>query len=164
MTKTKEPGRFRKLWRNRPLRFTLIGVVCLMFPVGCVGVLNAVSGECLRPNAKVSETALPGTYRGPDGMRITLHPDGRLAVRHWPYDPFLDDERRFDGRGSWAYEATEATNGESVPEVELSFDGGGLDEDVPTEDQRLVVSGTPQEPVLFEQDDPDSCPDTEFRR
>ncbi|WP_167542467.1 hypothetical protein [Streptomyces himastatinicus] len=93
-------------------------MVCLMFPVGCIGVLNAVSGECLRPNAKVSEAAARGL----------------------------------------------PTNGERVPEVALSFDGGSLDEDVPTEDQRLVVSGTPQEPVLFEQDDPDSCPDAEFRR
>jgi len=42
--------------------------------------------------------------------------------------------------------------------VALGFDK----EDV--EGQYLVVSGTPQEPVLFEQDDPDNCPDAEFRR
>ncbi|MCQ8188090.1 hypothetical protein [Streptomyces rugosispiralis] len=165
MKQTKEPGSLRRIWRIRPLRFALIGLVCLvLLPVGCVGVLNAVSGECARPNAKVSESDLPGTYRGPHGMRITLDTDGSLEVRKWPYDPFLDDERRFEGRGVWSYDATEATDGDVIPGVRLGFQEGTPESDVPTEDQKLTVGGSPDDPVLLAQDDPDKCPDAEFRR
>ncbi|MBI0298208.1 hypothetical protein JBE04_28025 [Streptomyces sp. PRKS01-29] len=97
-------------------------------------------------------------------MRITLEADGSLGLRNWPYDPFLDDERRFDGRGTWAYDATEATNGDVVPEVRLGFEGGTPEDDVPAQDQNLTVGGSPRDPVLLEQDDPDNCPDAEFRR
>ncbi|MDX3233451.1 hypothetical protein [Streptomyces sp. ME19-01-6] len=137
-----------------------------MLPVGCIAVLNAVSGECERASLKVSEADLPGTYRGPDGMRITLEPlarGGRLQVQNWPKDPFLDDGRRFRGRGSWSYQVVEATNGERIPHVELGFEGVSFD-DIPVEDQYLLVGGTPEKPVLLEQDDPDNCPDAEFRQ
>lgn len=165
MTKTDEPGPFRRIWRNRPLRFTLIGLTCLVLPVGCIGVLNAVSGECLRPNIKVSETVLPGTYRGPDGMRVSLYPNGDIQVRNWPYDPFEVDGRHFDGQGSWAYQlGTTVPSEEKYPYVALNFDESASEGDAPAEDQKLMVGGSSEDPVLFEQDDPDGCPDAEFRQ
>src|ERR1044072_10046219 len=139
--------------------------MCLVFPVGCIGVLNAVSGECLRPNSKVPESVLPGAYRGPDGMRISLYRNGDVQVRNWPYDQLLDNGRRFDGRGRWGYGlGTTVPSGDKYPYGSLGFDEGASEGDVPMERQDLMVSGTPQEPVLFEQDDPDNCPDAEFRR
>ncbi|QKV91499.1 hypothetical protein HUT19_06830 [Streptomyces sp. NA02950] len=164
MTTANEAGTLRRIWRNRPLRFTLIGAVSLLFPAGCIGVLNAVSPECLKTSLSVSENDLPGAYRGPDGMRVTLHPNGRVEVKNWPYDLFEDGDRRFDGRGGWYYGVTEATNGDRIPQIDVDFDEGTPANDVPSETQHLYVGGTPEDPVVFDQDDPDSCPDAEFRR
>ncbi|MES4902204.1 MULTISPECIES: hypothetical protein [unclassified Streptomyces] len=127
--------------------------------------MNAVSGECERTSPDVASYDLPGTYRGPDGMRITV--GRRVQVKNWPYDLSLgeDDERRFDGRGSWYYDTGTAVPGEEgFGIVELTFSQGSPADDVPHESQELPVGGTPADPVLFRQVDPDNCPDPVFRR
>lgn len=141
-------------------------MTCLIIlPVGCITVLNAVSDECERTSPNVAEYDLPGTYRGPDGMRITL--GRRFLVENWPRDLSIgeDDERRFDGRGSWSYDTGTIVPGEDkFGIVELSFSEGSPENDVPVDSQDLLVGGTPAKPVLFHQTDPDKCPYPVFRQ
>ncbi|MDW6059531.1 hypothetical protein SAZ11_17865 [Streptomyces sp. FXJ1.4098] len=141
-------------------------MTCLIvLPLGCITVLNVVSDECERTNPNVAEYDLPGTYRGPDGMRITL--GRRVLVKNWPHDLSIgeDDERRFDGRGSWSYDTgTIVPRQEKFGIIELNFSKGSPTNNIPLDSQELLVGGTPANPVLFHQTDPDSCPDPVFRQ
>ncbi|MDX3227847.1 hypothetical protein [Streptomyces sp. ME19-01-6] len=127
--------------------------------------MNVVSEECAKTSPDVAEYNLPGTYRGPDGMRITL--GRRVQVKNWPYDLSIgeDDERRFDGQGSWSYDTGTVVPGEEeFGIVELSFSQGSHKGDMPRGSQELLVGGAPAAPVLFHQVDPDNCPDPVFRQ
>ncbi|MGY0064726.1 hypothetical protein ACWY4P_51265 [Streptomyces sp. LZ34] len=127
--------------------------------------MNVVSEECEKTSPDVAEYDLPGTYRGPDGMRITL--GRRVQVKNWPYDLSLgeDDGRRFDGQGSWSYDTGTVVPGdEEFGIVELNFAKVGPEDYVARDSQELLVGGTPADPVLFHQVDPDNCPDPVFRQ
>jgi hypothetical protein len=141
-------------------------MACLIvLPAGCIAVMNVVSKECEKTSPDVASYDLPGTYRGPNGMRIIL--GRRVQVRNWPYDLSLgeDDERRFAGQGSWSYGTGTVVPGkEEFGIVELDFSQGSPEDDVPHDSQELLVGGNPADPVLFHQVDPDSCPHPVFRQ
>ncbi|MEU8827811.1 hypothetical protein [Streptomyces sp. NPDC048636] len=99
-------------------------------------------------------------------MRITLGKKAR--VKNWPYDLSEgNSERHFDGVGDWSYGVgTVVPSKDTFAYIDLSFDDedSTTEGEAPLEEQTLDIGGTPEDPVLFVQDDPDSCPDAEFRR
>lgn len=185
----KQRGFLRRALGTAPRKIALVVALCVLVPVGCVA-LRGSSQDCPDPSTDVAAKDLPGRYTGPGGMTLQLSGAGRknsagdagdpgaaaVRVKGWPYDLFsLTDDgeispesdgsvRRFDGSGVWEYEKSDTAAGDELPVVTLDFRRGSPDDDVPTGSQYLYVGGSPGQPVLFEQEDPDTCSNAVFRQ
>lgn len=173
-----------------PFRKVLLAAVALLVCAGAAALvvpswLGSPSQGCPRPEPKMtglSPKTFEGRYRGPDGMTLHLSADGpRMEVRNWPFDLTAVDDgevgesgtgevRRFAGSGSWEYGVTADSDadgkrtGKQYPRLSLDFTTGHPADEVPPFPQTLLVGGTRDHPVLFEQDDPGTCTDAVFRR
>ncbi|WP_431043499.1 hypothetical protein ACQUSR_17450 [Streptomyces sp. P1-3] len=150
----------------RGLIFSFIFV--LLLGLGYLRLMNAIGGKpshgCPRPASDVSVSALDGEYTGPDGMRIRLayHRSGpdsgvNLWVENWRYSGYEhgdDSLGSFDGSGYWDYEPRSGVDG---MQIRLSFTEGP--EGNPDPISFLTVGGDSEHPVLFDDVDPDVCPD-----
>ncbi|MFD8866327.1 hypothetical protein ACFV1F_18465 [Streptomyces sp. NPDC059590] len=141
----------------------------LLLAVGYLRLMNAISGEsshgCPRAASDLHQSALPGRYTGTGGMEIDLvygrpsAPEGQASfeVRNWRYSDYEhgdDSSGSFDGSGSWEYEPRSGVKG---MQIRLDFDEGPQP-GKPAPISFLVVGGGGR-PVLFDDVDPDVCPD-----
>ncbi|MFI8853203.1 hypothetical protein ACIGW3_23855 [Streptomyces sp. NPDC053499] len=111
---------------------------------------------------------LTGTYEGPSGSRITLsggeNDKGKARVEDWPMDfSDVDSEGnhgdKFSASGSWRYSLEQyAGEKDFYSQIQLHFS----EVDAPPQD--LEVGGSRDNPVLFFQPDPDSCPNLVFHQ
>ncbi|WP_327393062.1 hypothetical protein OG533_29690 [Streptomyces sp. NBC_01186] len=192
--KTGARALWRRATRTTPRKIALVAALCLLYPVSCVVLDDAggAGGACPRHNPDATADALPGTWKGPNGLRFTLgatseeFPDGRSAqvgdvrARDWPFSlDDLDDEgrvredtsdgtgraRQFDhGRGSWEFRDQVSTDGDPYSVVMLEFSSGTPEDDVAADPQYLGVGGTEAKPLLFVESDPDTCPSVVFHK
>ncbi|WP_369203247.1 hypothetical protein [Streptomyces sp. PU-14G] len=153
---------------------------CLATLTSCT-VLDDTSGPCPKSSTTVRAGDLHGGYQGPNGMRFTLgyastqYPEGRTAqvgtvrVQSWPVSLEDMDEdgpvgKGFQGEGTWEFRKEETTGGEGFRQVKLDFLHGIPEQGMPAEPQYLEIGGTPNNPELFVETDPDTCPTTVFHR
>ncbi|MGR3931671.1 hypothetical protein [Streptomyces sp. BRA346] len=148
-------------------------VFMLLLTVGYLRLMNAVSGNpshgCPKAASGVSAADLSGRYAGTGGMRVdlTYHRPGTAAaqdaqadfqVRNWRYRDYEhgdDSLGSFDGSGTWEYEPRSGIKG---MQIRLDFDNGP-EPGNPDPITFLTVGGDSAHPVLFDDVDPDVCPD-----
>lgn len=127
---------------------------------------GSATGRCIPPEASAADGSdLAGTYRGKHAakdVRLTLAPTagrngGTLTVENWPTGDYYRSELgdTFKGAGTWDVD-TRSNAGH--PLVHLSFtaphdwmSGDTID--------RLSVAMDTTRTVLYENADPDICPD-----
>ncbi|MFD7334680.1 hypothetical protein ACFV98_01580 [Streptomyces violascens] len=151
---------------NRSLRGLAIAVVLPLSAFGITGCgASGVLDRCVPAGgAAVGANELVGTYRGVHdaaGARLTLslgpgQHGGTLTVDDWPTGTYYRAElgKTFKGSGTWVVD----TRSQGHPLVRLSFTqphdwlpGDTVD--------RLTVAADSTRTVLYEDSDPDTCPD-----
>ncbi|MGK5627763.1 hypothetical protein [Streptomyces sp. URMC 123] len=146
-----------------PPRIVVVAAVSLtLLTVGYLRIPTGPSYGCPRPLSRLDGDSLVGDYTGSGGMRITLHPS-TFSVENWPSGDIGfhgADSRLPSGSGRWSMD-TYAGSDEKL--LRLSFEGGpGAAEPKPL--QFLAVGGDRGHRVLFDDEDPDVCPDTVLTR
>ncbi|MGH4032714.1 hypothetical protein ACQB60_27690 [Actinomycetota bacterium Odt1-20B] len=122
--------------------------------------------RCVPEKSKqVNSTELEGSYRGTlkaAGTRITLKTSpgrfgGTMTVRNWPRHGFPNYSKgsTFDDSGTWHVDTTT----DDYPMVQLYFDKP--DEPLTPHDkvERLSIGVNAKRSILYDDPDPDVCPD-----
>ncbi|MEV7729347.1 hypothetical protein AB0P15_32195 [Streptomyces sp. NPDC087917] len=152
----------------RPLRTltTAAALSLLTFQLTGCGASSTFE-RCIPPEATAAGgSELAGTYRGKhdaDGVSLTLsltpgHNGGDLTVENWPTGDYYRAELGATFKGSGTWEIDTPSNPKDHPLVHLYFtqphdwlSGDTVD--------RLSVAMDSTGTVLYENSDPDTCPD-----
>ncbi|MFI1338244.1 hypothetical protein ACH4U7_50950 [Streptomyces sp. NPDC020845] len=150
-------------------------IFMLVLAVSYLRLMHAINGEpshgCPRAASDLRKSALLGQYAGTGGMEIDLAynrpsaPEGQAAfrVRNWRYSDYEHGDESsgtFDGSGSWEYEPRSGVKG---MQIRLDFDEGPQP-GKPAPISFLVVGGDSGRPALFDDVDPDVCPDIVMKK
>jgi hypothetical protein len=152
----------------RSLRLVALAVASPLLTLGLTACgASGGLGRCIPAgDAAVGAGGLVGTYRGvhdADGVSLTLsltpgRNGGTLTVDNWPTGTYYRAElgKSFKGSGTWEVDAPSGPQGR--PLVHLSFtqphdwmSGDTVD--------RLAVASDSTRTVLYEDSDPNTCPD-----
>lgn len=141
-------------------------VLLLLLTLGYLRLMNAIGGKpshgCPKAVSDISKSALPGRYTGTGGMEIRLASSG-FRVKSWRYGGYEhgdDSLGSFEGSGTWEYESRSGAEG---MQIRLDF-FEGPEPGNPDPIAFLTVGGDRARPVLFDDVDPDVCPDIVLTR
>ncbi|MEU5807576.1 hypothetical protein [Streptomyces sp. NPDC047718] len=139
----------------------------------CSGTGGGLFERCVPAEGATASTFdLEGSYTGSldaEGVRLTLVTSpgeigGKLTVQHWPTGKSFRSElgASFDTTGTWQLEMASASV--KHPMVRLYFDPPKPGLPIPDSLDRLSVGIDEKRTFLYDNADPDTCPDFRLQR